>query len=222
MKVEQYIDHTALKPDTTKEQIKALCTEAAEYEFKAVCINQNYITYAKELLKNTKVVICTVVGFPLGASPTEVKSLETQIAIKAGATEIDMVINISDLKNKNYDSIYIDIKTLADTCHESGCILKVIFETCLLTKEEIIKACEISKDAGADFVKTSTGFSSKGATLEDVALMRKTVGPDIGVKASGGVRDLETALKMINAGASRIGTSSGVGILKGQKSESNY
>lgn len=222
MKLNEYIDHTLLKQNATNEQITSLCLEAKEHKFKAVCINSTYVPLAKELLLNSDVKVCTVVGFPLGASPSKVKELETEISLASGADEIDMVINISDLKNKKYDNIKSEIETLASLCHKHNKILKVIIETCLLDDSEKIKVCELAKEADADFVKTSTGFSSSGATLDDVELMRQTVGAEMGVKASGGVRDVETAIKMIEAGATRLGTSSGVTLMKNKTSTSDY
>ena len=222
MNINQFIDHTLLKPNTTKEQIQTLCKEAKDNSFMAVCVNSTYVKLASEELKGSNVKVCTVVGFPLGASPKEVKSLEAKIAIENGAKEIDMVINIGELKNQNYALVQEDIKMQAQTCHANNAILKVIIETCLLTEEEKVKACQLSKEAGADYVKTSTGFSTGGATLEDVKLMRATVGPELGVKASGGVRDLQAAKDMIEAGATRLGTSSGVKIVNGEVSTSSY
>lgn len=222
MQLNNFIDHTLLKADATKDQIVSICQEAKEYNFKAVCINSANVSYAKELLEQTDVKICTVVGFPLGASPSEVKVLEAQIAITNGAHEIDMVINIGELKNKNFDLVKSDIEALALACHDKGAILKVIIETCLLSNEEKEKVCILAKEANADFVKTSTGFSSSGASIEDVALMRKAVGEKMGVKASGGVRDMDTAMAMIKAGATRLGTSSGVKLMQGQSSDTDY
>ncbi len=219
MSLNQYIDHTLLKPDATSDQITKICMEAKKHQFKAICVNSYYVAYAKKLLKDTEVKVCTVVGFPLGASPSEVKALEASMAITNGAQEIDMVINIAALKDGLDNTVENDIKLLTQTCHSKGVILKVIIETCLLNEEEKIKACTIAKNAGADFVKTSTGFSTGGATLEDVTLMRKTVGPEMGVKASGGIKDLEMANKMIKAGATRLGTSSGVSLINGLKTE---
>lgn len=213
MKINEYIDHTLLKPDATADQITKICQEAISNNFKAVCLNSSYVSFAKKLLKESSVKLCTVVGFPLGASPSEVKALEATMAISNGAQEIDMVINIAALKDGLHNSVENDIKLLAQTCHSKGVILKVIIETCLLTDEEKVIACNLAKGAKADFVKTSTGFSTGGATLHDVKLMRETVGPDMGVKASGGVRDLKTAKEMIKAGATRLGTSSGISIL---------
>ncbi len=222
MELNKFIDHTLLKADATADEITHLCNEAIKNDFKAICVNSYFVPFAHKLLKDSPVSICTVVGFPLGAGPKEVKALEATMAISNGAKEIDMVINISALKDSLYNIVENEIMLLAETCHSKRAILKVIIETCLLTNEEKIKACELAKTAGADFVKTSTGFSKSGATVEDIELMRKTVGPDMGVKASGGVRDKESALKMIQAGATRLGTSSGVKILNNQSSDSNY
>ncbi len=222
MSINKYIDHTLLKADATADQIAKLCKEAIENNFKAVCINSSYVPFAKKLLKDSQVKLCTVVGFPLGASPSEVKALEASMAIASGANEIDMVINIGALKNELYNSVENDIKLLAQTCHAKGAILKVIIETCLLTEDEKIKACELAKQAGADFVKTSTGFSTGGATLEDVKIMRGVVGEKMGVKASGGVRDIAMANKMIEAGATRLGTSSGVKLVQGEEANTDY
>ncbi|QPB41537.1 deoxyribose-phosphate aldolase [Rodentibacter haemolyticus] len=206
----QYIDHTALTAEKTEQDIITLCNEAIQYGFYSVCINSGYIPLAKERLSGTNVKICTVVGFPLGANLTSVKVFETKEAIKAGATEIDMVINIGWIKSGKWDAVKQDILSVFESC--AGIPLKVILETCLLTKEEIVKACEICKAIGVAFVKTSTGFNKGGATVEDVVLMKQTVG-NIGVKASGGVRDTETALAMIKAGATRIGASAGIAII---------
>ena len=213
MKLNKLIDHTLLKPEATKAQIEKLCSEAKEYDFKSVCVNPYYVKYAKELLKGSDVLVCTVIGFPLGQNTTAIKVAETKDAIKNGADEIDMVINIGALKSKEEDYVLNEIKEIRNAC--KGNTLKVIIETCLLTDEEKITACKLSKEAGADFVKTSTGFSTHGATVEDVKIMRKTVGEDMGVKASGGIRDRETALKMVEAGATRLGVSAGVAIVKG-------
>lgn len=213
MKLNKLIDHTLLKPEATKAQIEKLCSEAGEYDFKSVCVNPYYVKYAKELLKGSNVLVCTVIGFPLGQNTTAIKVAETKDAIKNGADEIDMVINIGALKSKDEDYVLNEIKEIRNAC--KGNTLKVIIETCLLTDEEKITACKLSKEAGADFVKTSTGFSTHGATVEDVKIMRKTVGEDMGVKASGGIRDRETALKMVEAGATRLGVSAGVAIVKG-------
>ncbi|HFI0171134.1 TPA: deoxyribose-phosphate aldolase [Streptococcus suis] len=220
MKLNKFIDHTVLKPETTKEQVAKVLEEAKEYDFASVCINPTWVSFAAEGLKGTDVKVCTVIGFPLGANTSAVKAFETKDAIENGADEIDMVINIGALKDKNYDLVLEDIKAVVEA--SGGKLVKVIIETCLLTDEEKVKACELSKEAGADFVKTSTGFSTGGATVADVALMRKTVGPDMVVKASGGARSYEDAIAFIEAGASRIGASSGVAIMKGEKSDGDY
>lgn len=214
--VAKMIDHTVLKADTKKDAVKVLCEEAIEYGFKAVCVNPTHITFCKDLLKNSDVLVATVIGFPLGANTTETKVFETKDAVSKGADEIDMVINIGALKDGNYDLVKNDIKEVVAACKDEA-IVKVIIETSLLTDEEKVKACEISKEAGAHFVKTSTGFSTGGATLEDVALMKSVVGDDLEVKASGGVKDYDMALKMAEAGATRIGTSSGITIIKSKK-----
>jgi len=216
------IDHTLLKADATEEQITVLAQEAKEYSFASVCVNPTWVKKAAELLKDApEVKVCTVIGFPLGATTSAVKAFETTNAIENGADEVDMVINIGALKDKNYDLVQSDIQAVVDAA-KGKALVKVIIETALLTDEEKAKVSELAVKAGADFVKTSTGFSTGGATVEDVALMRKTVGPDIGVKASGGVRGLEDAKAMIEAGATRIGASSGVSIAKGQLSNSDY
>ncbi|MFE0341751.1 deoxyribose-phosphate aldolase [Priestia megaterium] len=216
------IDHTLLKADATEEQITVLAQEAKEYSFASVCVNPTWVKKAAELLKDApEVKVCTVIGFPLGATTSAVKAFETTNAIENGADEVDMVINIGALKDKNYDLVQSDIQAVVDAA-KGKALVKVIIETALLTDEEKEKVSELAVKAGADFVKTSTGFSTGGATVEDVALMRKTVGPDVGVKASGGVRGLEDAKAMIEAGATRIGASSGVSIAKGQLSNSDY
>jgi deoxyribose-phosphate aldolase len=216
------IDHTALKADTTKEVILKLVQEAKEYKFASVCVNPTWVKTASELLKDTpEVKVCTVIGFPLGASTPEVKAFETSNAIENGATEVDMVINIGALKDKNDELVERDIRAVVDAA-KGKALTKVIIETSLLTNEEKERACSLAVKAGADYVKTSTGFSTGGATLEDIALMRKVVGPDIGVKASGGVRNREDTLALIEAGATRIGASSGVAIVKGETSNSSY
>lgn len=212
MNYNKYIDHTLLKPDCTDEQIIALCNEAKEYDFASVCINPSYIKMCYEILKDTNVKVCTVVGFPLGATSTYSKIEETKRAILDGATEIDMVINISRLKCHDDDYVRNEIAELKKAC--GNLVLKVIIETCLLTDEEKIRACKLSVDAGADFVKTSTGFSTGGATFEDVKLMKETVNGKCLVKASGGIRDKDAFLKMIEAGADRIGASAGIKIMK--------
>ena len=212
MNYNKYIDHTLLKPDCTDEQIKNLCLEAKEYGFASVCINPGYIKMCYEILKDTDVKVCTVVGFPLGATSTYSKVEETKRAILDGATEIDMVINISRLKCHDDEYVQNEIHEIKKACGDL--VLKVIIETCLLTDEEKVRACKLSVAAGADFVKTSTGFSTGGATYEDVKLMRETVGNKAFVKASGGIRDVEAFLKMIEAGADRIGASAGIKIVK--------
>lgn len=211
--VAQMIDHTLLKPEATKEQIKALCEEAKEYRFHSVCVNSSYVPYCAELLKDSGVAVCTVVGFPLGAMSTKGKAAETEIAVKDGATEIDMVIHVGMIKSKDWDYVSEDIKAVVAAAGE-GVLVKVILETCLLTDEEIVEASKVAKGAGADFVKTSTGFSTGGATVKDVKLMREAVGPELGVKASGGVRDAAFAKEVIEAGATRLGASAGVAILE--------
>jgi deoxyribose-phosphate aldolase len=212
------IDHTALKPDTTKEQIEQLCREAKEFGFVSVCINPTWVKRAADLLEGSDVKVCTVIGFPLGATTAKVKQYETKDAIENGATEVDMVINIGALKDGNDNLVFKDIQAVVEAA-KGEALTKVIIETCLLNDEEKKRACDLAVRAGADFVKTSTGFSSRGATAADVFLMRKAVGPDIGVKASGGVRDLRATEEMINAGATRIGASSGVSIIKEQQSD---
>lgn len=211
------IDHTALKADTGKDQIEKLCKEAIEYGFAAVCVNPYYVSYCKEILKNTDIKLATVIGFPLGASTKEAKAFETKDAINNGADEVDMVINIAALKNGNYNDVRDDIGAVVEASGKA--LVKVIIETSLLSEDEKVRACEIAKEAGADYVKTSTGFSTAGASVEDVKLMRDIVGREMGVKASGGVRDLKTAKKMIEAGATRIGASSGVEIAKELKEQ---
>jgi deoxyribose-phosphate aldolase len=216
MNIAKYIDHTILKPEATAEDVKKLCKEAREYNFASVCVNGCYAKLVSTELTGTDVKTCVVVGFPLGAMTKEAKAFETTQAIENGATEIDMVINVGALKEKNYELLKEDIEAVVNAA-KGKALVKVIIETCLLTDEEKVKACEISKEAKADFVKTSTGFSTGGATKEDIALMRKTVGPEIGVKASGGVRDFKTAMDMINAGASRIGASASISIVSESK-----
>lgn len=221
MNLAAMIDHTALKAETSRAQIETLCKEALEYKFASVCVNPTNVALAAELLKSDDAVkVCTVIGFPLGANTSEVKAFETQDAIKNGATEIDMVLNIGALKDGDLSLVERDIRAVVEAAN--GTLVKVIFENCLLTKEEIKTAAELSVKAGADFVKTSTGFSTGGATVEDIRLMRETVGPDIGVKASGGVRDFEGAKAMIDAGATRIGASAGIAIVTGGSSDSDY
>lgn len=207
------IDHTILKAEATKEMVKSLCEEALEYEFAAVCVNPFYVKYCKELLKDSNIKVATVIGFPLGANTSEVKAFEASNAIDNGADEIDMVINIGALKSKDYSIVKEDIKGVVEAAKDRA-LVKVIIETSLLNNEEKIKACELAMEAAADFVKTSTGFSTAGATVEDIKLMKNVVGDKLKIKASGGIRDLETANKMIKAGANRLGASSGVKIAK--------
>lgn len=207
-----YIDHTLLKADAQEKDIEKLCKEAAEYVFASVCVNAANVEQAAKLLKDSQVKVCTVVGFPLGATLSSVKAFEAEEAIKNGAAEVDMVINIGALKSNKLDVVEADIKAVADVCKNKA-LMKVIIETCLLTDEEKVIVCKLAKKAGADYVKTSTGFSTSGAAADDILLMRKTVGSIMGVKASGGIRDLDTALKMIEAGATRIGASASVSIV---------
>lgn len=210
----QMIDHTLLKPDASESQIVQLCQEAIAYHFWSVCINPFWIPRVCQELNGTPIHICTVIGFPLGATSSRSKAAETEKAIEDGAHEVDMVLNVGALKSQNIRAVLEDIQAVVQAA-KGKALVKVILETGLLTDAEKIKACELSVEAGADFVKTSTGFGPDGATVADIALMRQTVGPHIGVKASGGVRDLDTALAMIDAGATRIGTSSGIAILSG-------
>lgn len=220
MKLNKYIDHTILKPETTQEQVEKILAEAKEYDFASVCVNPTWVALAAESLKDSDVKVCTVIGFPLGANTPAVKVFETKDAISNGADEIDMVINIGALKTGNYDLVLEDIKAVVAASGDK--LVKVIIEACLLTDDEKVKACQLSQEAGADYVKTSTGFSTGGATVADVALMRKTVGPDMGVKASGGARSYEDAIAFIEAGASRIGASSGVAIMNGAQADGDY
>lgn len=221
MNVAQMIDHTLLKPGATKEQIAKLLMEAKEYKFASVCVNPCWVALAAQELVGTSVKVCTVIGFPLGASTTAVKVFETQDAIRNGANEVDMVIAIGRLKAGDDQAVEDDIRSVVEAA-KGKALVKVIIETCLLTDEEKVRVCLLCMKAGADFVKTSTGFSTGGATAEDVALMRKTVGQQAGVKASGGIRGKEDVDRMIAAGASRIGASSGVSIVQGLVSKSNY
>lgn len=211
------IDHTLLKAETTTKDILRICQEAKHFGFASVVVNPTYITKAAVSLKNSEVKVCTVVGFPLGASTTDVKVFETQDALQNGADELDMVINVGSLKSGDFDLVLRDIKGVVDAADEK--VVKVIIETCFLTKEEKIKACQLAKDADAHFVKTSTGFGPGGATIEDVQLMRKVVGPNMGVKAAGGIRTYEDAIQMIRAGANRLGVSAGVTIIEGCPNE---
>ncbi|ABP90051.1 deoxyribose-phosphate aldolase [Streptococcus suis] len=220
MKLNKYIDHTILKPETTQEQVEKILAEAKEYDFASVCVNPTWVALAAESLKDSDVKVCTVIGFPLGANTPAVKAFETKDAISNGADEIDVVINIGALKTGNYDLVLEDIKAVVAASGDK--LVKVIIEACLLTDDEKVKGCQLSQEAGADYVKTSTGFSTGGATVADVALMRKTVGPDMGVKASGGARSYEDAIAFIEAGASRIGASSGVAIMNGAQADGDY
>ncbi|MDY3006478.1 deoxyribose-phosphate aldolase [Anaerococcus porci] len=213
MKINDYIDHTLLKADARVEQIEKLVKEAKKYKFKSVCVNSSFVKYIRNMDKDIR--ITSVVGFPLGAMSTKAKAFEAKCAIEDGADEIDMVINVGRLKDKDYDYILNDIKEVRKASKDK--ILKVIIETCLLNDEEKVKICELSKEAKADFVKTSTGFSTAGAKKEDVALMRKTVGDDLGVKASGGIHTYAEAIEMIEAGANRLGSSASVAIVKGEE-----
>ncbi|MBM3259312.1 MAG: deoxyribose-phosphate aldolase [Candidatus Sericytochromatia bacterium] len=208
------IDHTLLKADATEDEVRKLCAEARQQRFMSVCVNPGWVKLSAQLLKDSGVKVCTVVGFPLGATDTATKVFETQEAIRNGATEIDMVINVGALKSKDYETVERDIRGVVQACPK-GIVSKVILETALLDDEQKVIACALSKSAGADFVKTSTGFSTGGATVRDIALMRATVGPELGVKASGGIRDTKTAQDMIAAGATRIGASASVAIVKG-------
>ncbi len=220
MKLNKYIDHTLLKPEATKEQIKKICEEAKEYNFKSVCVNPTQVAYAKELLCDSDVLVCTVIGFPLGANTSSVKAFETKDAIKNGADEIDMVVNIGAIKDQNYELVKKDIESVVDSSSDK--LVKVIIETCLLTDQEKRKLCQIVIEAGADFIKTSTGFSTGGATKEDISLFKEEVEDKIGIKASGGVRNIEDADIMIECGATRLGTSGGVQIIKGENSKTDY
>jgi len=222
MKIEQYIDHTLLKPQASEEDIIKICAEAKKYGFASVCVNAYYTSLVSNELQGTDVKTCIVVGFPLGATTKEVKAFEAVQAIENGAQEIDMVVNVGAIKSNKYDVVKEDIKAVVDAA-SGRALVKVILETCLLTDEEKVKVCEIAKEVGANFVKTSTGFSTGGATVHDIKLMRKTVGEAMGVKASGAVRTTEDAKAVIEAGASRIGASSSIAIVEGTKdSNSNY
>jgi deoxyribose-phosphate aldolase len=217
----KYIDHTLLKPEATADQVDTLCDEAAQHHFYSVCVNSSWVGHCARRLAGSGVHICSVVGFPLGAMDSKAKAFEARTAIENGAAEIDMVINVGALKGKDYTSVRDDMLSVRNAC-KKGIVLKVIIETCLLSDEEKVLVCQMAKETGADFVKTSTGFNKSGATVADIVLMRQTVGPKMGVKASGGVRSFEDAALMIAAGATRLGTSSGVLIISGQKSTSNY
>jgi deoxyribose-phosphate aldolase len=216
MKINVYIDHTLLKPEASQEQIKRVCEEAIEHEFASVCVNPCHVSLVYKKLNGTAVKTCAVIGFPLGANTTESKIFEARQVIENGAQEIDMVMNIGALKDRQFALVEKDIAEILKVA-KGKALVKVILECCLLTDDEKVKACEIAKQAGANFVKTSTGFSTGGATIQDVKLMRRVVGDKVGVKASGGIRDYESAIAMINAGATRIGASSSVAIVKGNK-----
>lgn len=220
MKLNKFIDHTLLKQDASLAQIEHLLAEAKEYDFASVCVNPTWVATAAEALKDTDVKVCTVVGFPLGANTPAVKAFETKDAIANGADEIDMVINVGALKSGDLDLVETDIRAVVEASGDK--LVKVIIEACLLTDEEKVTACRLAQKAGADFVKTSTGFSTGGATVADVALMRQTVGPVMGVKAAGGARSYADAVAFVEAGATRIGTSSGVAILKGEVADGDY
>ncbi|MCF2565730.1 deoxyribose-phosphate aldolase [Streptococcus pasteurianus] len=224
MAINRYIDHTLLKPESTQTQIDKLIAEAVEHQFASVCVNptwvSTWVSYAAKALKGTEVNVCTVIGFPLGANTSSVKAFETKDAVANGADEIDMVINIGQLKSGQYDAVEADIRAVVEASGDK--LVKVIIETCLLTDDEKVKACQLAVAAGADYVKTSTGFSTAGANIADVTLMRKTVGPNIGVKAAGGTRSYADAEAFIKAGATRIGTSAGVVIVNGETANSSY
>lgn len=220
MSIARIIDHTLLRADATQEEIDKLIDEAKQYQFASVCVNPSWVAYCSERLADTEIKVCTVIGFPLGVTTTAIKSLETEDAIDNGAVEVDMVINIGQLKGGNDTFVQQDIEAVMKAA-SSKALVKVIIETCLLTDEEKIRICKLALKAGADFVKTSTGFSTGGATREDIALMRRTVGQHMGVKASGGVRNLEDLNGMVEAGATRIGTSSSVSIMNGLTSTSS-
>ncbi len=221
MKVNQYIDHTLLKPQATADDIVKVCQEAKQYGFFSVCVNPHYVALVSKELKDSNVKVCSVIGFPLGANTTALKVQEAAQAVADGANEIDMVINVGALRGGQYDFVEADIHAVVEAI-KGNALLKVIIETCLLTDEQKVKACQLAKSAGADFVKTSTGFSTGGATTADIALMRKTVGADMGVKASGGIRDYDTAVAMIEAGASRIGAGGSLQIIGVAKSTDSY
>lgn len=218
MEINRIIDHTLLKPEASEEQIEKIVKEAIEYNFFSVCVNPTWVKKCSEMLKNSGVKVCTVIGFPLGANTKETKAFETKNAIENGADEIDMVINIGYMKSKKFHEVEDEIAELAKICHDKGAILKVILENCLLTKDEIKKACQLADKAGADFVKTSTGFSTSGADAEDVKLMKESISDIMKVKASGGIRDYKKAIEMVNNGADRLGVSAGLAIYKESKS----
>lgn len=217
-----YIDHTLLKPEASEADVLKVCAEAVDYKFKSVCVNPVWVKTVTKALKGSGVLTCSVIGFPLGATPSDVKAFEARGAVLDGADEIDMVINMASARANDKGALVEDIRAVSEVVHAGQAILKVIIETSMLSDEQKVIACEAAVEAGADFVKTSTGFNGGGATVEDVALMRKTVGPDLGVKASGGVRSLADAQAMIAAGATRIGASSGIAIVKGEQGSSAY
>ena len=208
------IDHTLLKQNATEEQIDKLCAEAREYSFASVCVNPGYVSQCARALAGSAVKVCTVIGFPLGATTSESKAFEAKDAVAKGAREVDMVVNVGKIKSGAWDYVEADIKAVVDAV-KGQALVKVIIETCLLTDEEKVRVCQVAKAVGADFVKTSTGFSTGGATVADIALMRKTVGPEMGVKASGGIHNAQEALAMVEAGATRIGASAGIAIVNG-------
>jgi len=216
-----YIDHTLLKPEAVESQFEQLCTEAVKYKFKSVCVNSSWVPLVAKKLRGTGIIICSVIGFPLGGMDTRSKAFEARSAISSGATELDMVINVGALKSGNLKLVEEDIRAIKRACR-STTVLKVILETGLLTEAEKILACEISKKAGADFVKTSTGFAGSGATVADIALMRRIVGPKMGVKASGGIKTFDQAITLINAGASRLGCGASVAVITGAEVQGNY
>lgn len=216
------IDHTLLKPEATPDEVIALCKEAEKYNFASVCVNPGYVALSYSILKNTPVKVCTVIGFPLGQTTTEAKRYEAEQALANGAQELDMVLNVGQLKQGNYEYVFNDVKQIVEAGKKKNAVVKVILETALLSDEEKVKACVLCKKAGADFVKTSTGFSKGGATVGDIALMKYVVGSNIGVKASGGIRSKEDAEAMIASGADRIGASASVKIVTGEKGESSY
>lgn len=220
--IASFIDHTILNPDAGSADVQRICAEAVKYSFKSVCVNPIWVSTVSAALSGSDVLTCSVIGFPFGATPTASKVFEATTVVNDGANEVDMVINIAAAKAGDKEALVADITAVAQAVHTGGAILKVIIETALLTDEQKVLACRASVEAGADFVKTSTGFAGGGATLADVALMRSTVGPDMGVKASGGVRSLETAQAMIDAGATRLGSSSGVAIVEGEQGAAGY
>jgi deoxyribose-phosphate aldolase len=220
--IASYIDHTLLKPEASEAEILKVCSEAVKYGFRSVCVNPVWVKTVKNALRGSSVLTCSVVGFPLGATPSDVKAFEARGAVLDGADEVDMVINIAAARAADKGALVDDITAVAEVVHTGEAILKVIIETALLNDDQKVLACQAAVEAGADFVKTSTGFNGGGATAEDVALMRRTVGPEIGVKASGGVRSLADAQAMIAAGATRIGASSGIAIVKGEQGSSVY